>query len=108
MSPVVIPGDGTRNPGEQTLEEVWRAASILLRDGVRGWVTRRRTPMFGNVIAPDGVHVTGKYRDRSMQHACWDSRDSASGRTRYGRTGYGSGGRGEAAPPSTVAGPSPA
>ena len=28
-----IPGDGTRNPGEQTLEEVRRAAGILLLDG---------------------------------------------------------------------------
>ena len=34
--------------------------------------------MFGNVTAVDGLHVTGKYRDRSMQHTCsrhvaWDS-----------------------------------
>ena len=33
--------------------------------------------MFGNVTALEGLHVTGKYRDRSMQltcslHAAWD------------------------------------
>ena len=33
--------------------------------------------MFGNVTALEGLHVTGKYRDRSMQHTCsrhaaWD------------------------------------
>jgi len=33
--------------------------------------------MFGNVTALDGLHVTGKYRDISMQHTCsrhaaWD------------------------------------
>ena len=33
--------------------------------------------MFGIVTALEGVHVTGKYRDRSMQHSCsrhatWD------------------------------------
>ena len=35
------------------------------------------TPMFGNVTALVGLHVTGKYRDKSMQHTCsrhtvWD------------------------------------
>ena len=33
--------------------------------------------MLGNVTALEGVHVTGKYRDRSMPHTCsmhaaWD------------------------------------
>ena len=28
------------------------------------------TPMFGNVTALEGLHVTGKYRDRSMHHTC--------------------------------------
>ena len=33
--------------------------------------------MFGNVIALEGLHVPGKYRDKSMQHTCsrhaaWD------------------------------------
>ena len=28
------------------------------------------TLMFGNVTALEGLHVTGKYRDRSMQHKC--------------------------------------
>ena len=28
------------------------------------------TPMFGNVTALEALHVTGKYRDRSMQHTC--------------------------------------
>jgi len=33
--------------------------------------------MFGNVTALKGLHVTGNYRDRSMQHTCsrhaaWD------------------------------------
>jgi len=33
--------------------------------------------MFGNVTALEGLHVTGKYRDKSMQHTCsrpaaWD------------------------------------
>ena len=33
--------------------------------------------MFGNATALEGLHVTGKYRDRSMQHTCsrhaaWD------------------------------------
>ena len=27
--------------------------------------------MFGSVTALQGSHVTGKYRDRSMQHACF-------------------------------------
>ena len=26
--------------------------------------------MFGNVTALEGLHVTGKYRDRSMLHTC--------------------------------------
>ena len=26
--------------------------------------------MFGNVTALAGLHVTGKYRDRGMQHTC--------------------------------------
>ena len=35
------------------------------------------TPIFGNVTAPEGFHVTGKYMDRTMQHtysrhAAWD------------------------------------
>ena len=35
------------------------------------------TPMLGNVTTLEGLHVTGKYRDRSMQHTCsrhaaWD------------------------------------
>jgi len=35
------------------------------------------TPMFGNVTALEGLHVTGKYRDASMMHTCsrhaaWD------------------------------------
>ena len=39
--------------------------------------TRILPPMFGNVTALQGLHVTGKYRDRSMQrthsrHAAWD------------------------------------
>ena len=33
--------------------------------------------MFGNVTALEGLHVTGKYKDKSMQHTCsrhaaWD------------------------------------
>ena len=33
--------------------------------------------MFGKVAALDGLHVTGKYRDKSMAHTCsrysaWD------------------------------------
>jgi len=33
--------------------------------------------MFGNVAALEGLHVTGKYRDKSMTHSCsrhaaWD------------------------------------
>ena len=33
--------------------------------------------MFGNVTALEGLHVTGNYRDKSMQHTCsrhaaWD------------------------------------
>ena len=31
--------------------------------------------MFGNVTALEGLHVTGKYRDRSKKHTC--SRHSA-------------------------------
>ena len=35
------------------------------------------TPMSGNVTALEGLHVTGKYRNRSMRHTCsrhaaWD------------------------------------
>ena len=35
------------------------------------------TPMFGNVIALEGPHVTGKYRNDCMMHTCdrheaWD------------------------------------
>ena len=35
--------------------------------------------MFGNVAALEGLHVTGKYRDKSMTHTCsrhaaWDPR----------------------------------
>ena len=35
------------------------------------------TPMFGNVTALEGLHVTGKYRYICMQHTCsrhvaWD------------------------------------
>ena len=38
--------------------------------------------MFGNVPVLKGLHVTGKYRDRSMQHtssrhAAWDSHTMA-------------------------------
>jgi len=32
-----------------------------------GWVTRWGTPMLGNVTALKGLHVTGNYRNRSMQ-----------------------------------------
>ena len=40
-------------------------------------VTRWGTLMNGNVTALEGLHVTGKYRDGSMQHTCsrhaaWD------------------------------------
>ena len=27
--------------------------------------------MFGNVTALEGLHVAGKYRDKSMQHTCY-------------------------------------
>ena len=29
-----------------------------------------RTPIFGLVTALEGLHLTGKYRNRSMQHTC--------------------------------------
>ena len=35
-----------------------------------GKITRWGTPMFGNLTALEGLHVTGKYRNRSMQHTC--------------------------------------
>jgi len=31
---------------------------------------KRGTPMFGNVTALEGLHVTGQYMNRSMQHTC--------------------------------------
>jgi len=39
--------------------------------------------MFGNVTALEGLHVTGKYGDRSKQHTCsrhaaWDPHNSDS------------------------------
>ena len=42
-------------------------------------------PMFGNVTAPDGLHVTEKYRNRSMQYTCprnaaWDPHRTGVGR----------------------------
>jgi len=37
--------------------------------------------MFGNVAALEGLHVTGKFRDKGMQHICsrhaaWDPHNS--------------------------------
>ena len=56
--------------------------SVYIRDvccslRTNGKVARWGTPMFGHVAALEGLQVTGKYRDRSMQHTCsrhaaWD------------------------------------
>jgi len=50
--------------------------------------------MFGNVTSLVGLHVTGEYRDRSMQrtcsmHAAWDPH-TFSGTTRRKRSNSGS------------------
>ena len=42
-------------------------------------MTRWGTPMFGHVTALEELHVTGRYRNISMQHTCsrhatWDLR----------------------------------
>ena len=68
--------------------KLFRLVSFAVSPPPHGEVTRWRTPMycgnpmFGNVTAPEGLHVTGKYRDRSVQHRCswhaaWDPHSRA-------------------------------